>query len=73
MAKKGNLLRNLLTKKEEASETGWSCGKNILRVDMEFAAQKIREAGLTVYIDNDCIYGPEEESLEVLEIIAGLR
>lgn len=54
-----------------ASRTGWSMGRELLkRHTLKQAYNGIKAAGLTVWMDNECVYGPAEQSSDAILIMA---
>lgn len=65
-----NRIKNRLALQEKASKGGWSFGRSMLSIPLDSAYQALRQAGLKVYADEDCIFGVMNETRQAMEILA---
>ncbi len=68
--KASNRLNNQEALRQRAEESGWSIGAKFLDVPIKVAYQKVKDAGLKVWMDNEelCIYGIASEAVDAMLI-----
>ena len=59
-----------ITTRQEALKSGWSMGRSLLTLPFNKAYKILQKAGVNVYMDEGQIFGPADEAIKALEILA---
>lgn len=59
-----------VTLRQEALKSGWSLGRSLLTIPFNKAYRVLQGAGINVYMDEGQLFGPSDEAIKALEVLA---